>query len=73
MAKTQTEPAGASGSQFFVVTGAGAASLQPDYALLGKVTEGMDVVKTIGAVQADPTTGQPATPVVIKSIRIKAS
>jgi cyclophilin family peptidyl-prolyl cis-trans isomerase len=73
MAKTQTEPAGASGSQFFVVTGAGAASLQPDYALLGKVTEGMDVVKTIGAVQADPTTGQPATPIVIKSIRIKAS
>ena len=39
MAKTQDEPAGASGSQFFVVTGDGAASLPPDYALLGKVTE----------------------------------
>ena len=40
MAKTQADPAGASGSQFFVVTGAGAAQLPPDYALLGKVTSG---------------------------------
>jgi peptidyl-prolyl cis-trans isomerase B (cyclophilin B) len=73
MAKTQTDPSGASGSQFFVVTGAGAASLPPQYALLGKVTQGMDVVKRIGALQADPNTGQPVTPVVIDSIRIKAS
>jgi peptidyl-prolyl cis-trans isomerase B (cyclophilin B) len=72
MAKTQTDPAGASGSQFFVVTGSGAAGLDPVYALLGKVTDGMDVVKTIGAVQADPQ-GTPATPIVIKSIRIKSS
>ena len=72
MAKTQTDPSGASGSQFFVVTGSGAASLPPQYALLGKVTEGMDVVKTIGAVQADAQ-GTPATPVVIKSIRIAVS
>jgi cyclophilin family peptidyl-prolyl cis-trans isomerase len=73
MAKTQTDPSGASGSQFFVVTGSGAAGLPPQYALLGKVTEGMNVVKTIGAVQADPNTGQPVSPVVIKSIRIKVS
>jgi peptidyl-prolyl cis-trans isomerase B (cyclophilin B) len=73
MAKTQTEPAGASGSQFFVVTGSQAATLGPDYALLGKVTAGMDVVKAIGNVQADPSTGEPASPVVIKSIRIKTS
>jgi cyclophilin family peptidyl-prolyl cis-trans isomerase len=73
MAKTDTDPPGASGSQFFVVTGSGAASLQPIYALLGKVTAGMDVVKTIGAVQADSQTGQPVTPIVIKSIRIKTS
>jgi hypothetical protein len=33
----------------------------------------MDVVKRIGAVQADPNTGQPVSPVVIDSIRIKAS
>ena len=72
MAKTQTDPAGASGSQFFVVTGSGAAGLDPVYALLGKVTEGMDVVKTIDAVQADQQ-GVPAAPIVIKSIRIKTS
>jgi peptidyl-prolyl cis-trans isomerase B (cyclophilin B) len=72
MAKTQTDPAGASGSQFFVVTGAGAASLPPDYALLGKVTKGLDVAKRIGGIQADPATGVPAWPVVIDSIRVTA-
>jgi peptidyl-prolyl cis-trans isomerase B (cyclophilin B) len=70
MAKTQTEPAGASGSQFFVVTGSQASSLTPDYALLGQVTSGMDVVAKIGGIQSDPTTGQPAWLVVIKSIRV---
>jgi cyclophilin family peptidyl-prolyl cis-trans isomerase len=70
MAKTQTEPAGASGSQFFVVTGDQAATLTPDYALLGKVTSGMDVVTKIGGIQSDPSTGQPAAQVVIKSITV---
>src|SRR5262249_12104863 len=60
MAKAQTEPAGTSGSQFFVVTGDGAATLTPDYALLGNVTSGMDVVTKIGSIQSDPSTGQPA-------------
>jgi peptidyl-prolyl cis-trans isomerase B (cyclophilin B) len=70
MAKTQTDPSGASGSQFFVVTGTQAATLTPDYALLGKVTSGMDVVDKIGGIQSDPNTGQPAWVVVIKSIRV---
>ena len=70
MAKTQTEPPGASGSQFFVVTGAGAASLPPEYALLGKVTSGMDVATKIGAIQADPN-GAPAAQVVINSITVE--
>jgi len=73
MAKTDTDPPGASGSQFFVVTGSGAASLQPVYALLGKVTQGLDVAQKIGGIQSDPTTGQPAWPVVIKSIRVKVA
>ena len=72
MAKTQTEPAGASGSQFFVVTGAGASSLPPDYALLGKVTKGMEVATKIGAIQADQS-GAPAAQVVIKSITVAES
>jgi peptidyl-prolyl cis-trans isomerase B (cyclophilin B) len=70
MAKTGAEPAGTSGSQFFIVTGAGAASLTPDYALLGTVTKGMDVAKKIGAIQADPNSGQPAAVVIIKSVTV---
>lgn len=70
MAKTQTDPQGASGSQFFVVSGAGAAQLPPDYALLGEVTSGMDVVDKINSVPADPATQQPTAPVVIKSIAV---
>jgi cyclophilin family peptidyl-prolyl cis-trans isomerase len=68
MAKTQTERPGTSGSQFFVVT-AEDADLPPDYALLGKVTKGQEVVDKIGVV---PTTAdeQPAEPVVIRSIDV---
>jgi peptidyl-prolyl cis-trans isomerase B (cyclophilin B) len=47
MAKTMDEAPGTSGSQFFVVTGADA-GLPPDYAILGKVVEGLDVVERIG-------------------------
>ena len=48
--------AGASGSQFFVVTGADAAQLPPDYALLGDVSSGQPVVDKIGAIITDPRT-----------------
>ena len=69
MAKTETEPPGTSGSQFFVVT-ADDAQLPPDYALLGRVTRGMDVVERIGAVETDAG-DVPVSPVVIRSIRIE--
>ena len=72
MAKTGEEPAGTSGSQFFVVTGEDA-GLPPDYALLGKVTSGEDVIDVIATVATDPTTEQPVDPVVIKSITIEES
>jgi cyclophilin family peptidyl-prolyl cis-trans isomerase len=70
MAKTQTEPAGASGSQFFVVTGRDA-QLPPDYALLGKVTKGLDVVKRIGLLgnPTDPN-GTPTKVVVMKKVTV---
>jgi peptidyl-prolyl cis-trans isomerase B (cyclophilin B) len=71
MAKTGTEPAGTSGSQFFVVTGEDA-GLPPDYALLGKVTKGQDVVDRIGVVPAGADE-QPTNPVVIRQVRIKTS
>jgi peptidyl-prolyl cis-trans isomerase B (cyclophilin B) len=60
MAKAGNEPAGTAGSQFFVVTAAGA-GLTPDYALLGKVTRGMDVVQAIGEL-GDPASGGAGTP-----------
>jgi cyclophilin family peptidyl-prolyl cis-trans isomerase len=70
MAKTGAEPAGTSGSQFFICTGPSAEQLTPDYALLGKVTKGMDVAEKIGKIQADPNTGQPAAQVIIKSVTV---
>jgi peptidyl-prolyl cis-trans isomerase B (cyclophilin B) len=72
MAKTGAEPAGTSGSQFFIVTGDGAASLTPDYALLGEVTKGMDVATKIGGIQSGQD-GTPAAQVIIKSITVKES
>jgi cyclophilin family peptidyl-prolyl cis-trans isomerase len=64
MAKTQTEPPGTAGSQFFVVTGEDV-GLPPEYAILGKVTDGLDVIEKIGAL-GDPATEQPTERVEIK-------
>jgi cyclophilin family peptidyl-prolyl cis-trans isomerase len=47
MAKTDVQPPGTSGSQFFVVT-APNANLSPDYAIIGNVVSGLAVVKRIG-------------------------
>ena len=71
MAKSGAEPAGTSGSQFFVVT-AEDAQLPPDYALLGKVSKGQDVVDKIGKVKTDPNE-KPVKPVTIKSIKVSES
>ena len=71
MAKTAAEPPGTAGSQFFVVTGADI-GLPPDYALLGKVTSGMDVVEKIGKL-GDPATEQPTKRVVIEKATISES
>jgi peptidyl-prolyl cis-trans isomerase B (cyclophilin B) len=68
MAKGGNEPPGASGSQWFVVT-AEDAQLPSDYALLGRVTEGQDVVDKIGAVPTTPDE-QPTDPVVIRSVKV---
>jgi peptidyl-prolyl cis-trans isomerase B (cyclophilin B) len=69
MAKTAVEPPGAYGSQFFVVTAPADAGLPPDYAVLGEVTEGMDVVEAIGEL-GDPATEQPLRTVTIDSVTI---
>lgn len=70
MAKTATEAPGTAGSQFFVVTGADI-GLPPEYAIVGKVTDGM---KTVDAIEALGTgDGPPSTPVVIKRVTVQES
>jgi peptidyl-prolyl cis-trans isomerase B (cyclophilin B) len=71
MAKGGAEPPGTSGSQFFVVTGADI-GLPPDYALLGKVTNGLDVVEKIGQL-GDPQTEQPTKEVTIEKATLSES
>ena len=70
MAKGETEPPGTSGSQFFVVTGEDA-GLTPDYAIVGKVTDGMDTVERIGALGVGD--GPPSQPVVIERVTVDTS
>jgi peptidyl-prolyl cis-trans isomerase B (cyclophilin B) len=76
MAKTATEPDGASGSQFFIVT-AQDAQLPAQYAVAGRVVEGLEVADTIGVLPlqqgANPTDGPPAEPVVIQSAKLSSS
>jgi peptidyl-prolyl cis-trans isomerase B (cyclophilin B) len=71
MAKSGAEPPGTAGSQFFVVTGADA-SLPPDYAVVGKVTSGLDVVDAIGQL-GDPATEQPTRSIVISKAKVETS
>src|SRR5262249_44011044 len=70
MAKTGTEPAGTAGSQFFVVTSADA-GLTPDYAIVGKVTSGLDVVDRIG--KLGNAAEQPTRAVVISKVKVEQS
>ncbi|MBD0339164.1 MAG: peptidylprolyl isomerase [Thermoleophilia bacterium] len=62
MAKAGPDPAGTAGSQFFVVTRD--AGLPPDYAVIGRVTEGIEAVDRIEAL-GDATTELPTRPVVV--------
>lgn len=74
MAKGQVEPAGRSGSQFFIVTAADA-GLAPKYAILGRVSSGFDVVKRIGKLgdRASGDTGTPLATVLIRRITIEGT
>jgi cyclophilin family peptidyl-prolyl cis-trans isomerase len=81
MAKSQGQPVGAAGSQFFVVTSASAnaalapAGQGPQYAIVGHVTSGMDVVQKI---EAQPraggaSDGAPAQKIYITKMTISES
>jgi peptidyl-prolyl cis-trans isomerase B (cyclophilin B) len=71
MAKTEADPRGASGSQFFIVTG-NDAKLPPDYALVGGVVLGMDVAQRIGRAAVDAQ-GRPSSPVVIEKATLRTA
>jgi cyclophilin family peptidyl-prolyl cis-trans isomerase len=68
MAKGGPEAAGTAGSQFYVVTGEDT-GLPPDYAVIGKVTKGQDVVDRIGKLGGPDE--QPTQ--VVELIDVKAS
>jgi cyclophilin family peptidyl-prolyl cis-trans isomerase len=69
MAKTPRQPAGASGSQFFIVTAADA-GLPPEYALVGHLISGEETVEAIERVPTvpgpDAEDTAPSRPIVIE-------
>lgn len=68
MAKSEAEPPGRSGSQFYVVTAADA-GLPAEYALLGEVSDGYDVVERIE--KQGTASEQPKQTILIESITIE--
>jgi peptidyl-prolyl cis-trans isomerase B (cyclophilin B) len=73
MAKTSTDPAGTSGSQFFIVTTTNA-SLPPQYALVGNVVGSLAGVEAISKLPTDPPQdGAPIRPVVISRATLSSS
>ena len=70
MAKSGLEPAGTAGSQFFVVSSDGV-NLAPDYAVVGTVSDGLDVVERIGAL--GDANERPTQPVVISGVTVTES
>jgi len=69
MAKTGAQPPGTAGSQFFVVTALDA-GLAPDYAIIGTVVQGLDVVDRIGMLGDQD--GQPTEQVEIQHMTLKS-
>jgi peptidyl-prolyl cis-trans isomerase B (cyclophilin B) len=72
MAKGGNQPAGTAGSQFFVVTTA-SSGLTPVYAIIGKVSSGLAVVKLIGRQGTADEQGTPTAVVEISKASVKVS
>lgn len=73
MAKTSSDPPGASGSQFFIVTTQDA-PLPSQYALVGNVVGSFAGVEAISKLPTDPPQdGAPKTPVVISRATLSSS
>lgn len=68
MAKAGDEPRGTAGSQFFVVTAERPIELEPDYAVVGRISEGFEVVEQIGRLGGPDE--KPTETVVIERARL---
>ncbi len=71
--KVDTTPAGTAGSQFFIGTGTDITSLPKEYGYIGKVTQGLDVAKTIMGFAPASGDGKPTTDVTMKKVTISES
>ncbi len=72
-AMPRSEAANSAGSQFFIALDyATTRRLDGRYTVFGRLTDGMDVLATIGTVEiANPATGQPKEPQIIRRVRIE--
>jgi len=70
MAKTAAEPPGTSGSQFFVVT-APDAQLPPEYAIVGTISDGLEVIDAIG--RLGDAEQRPTQTVLIEKVTVSES
>jgi peptidyl-prolyl cis-trans isomerase B (cyclophilin B) len=70
MAKSEVEPPGTSGSQFYVVT-APDAGLPPDYAVVGEVVDGDATIRAIEDLGVEGADGPPSQPVVIEKATLE--
>lgn len=62
---------GTTGSQFFIVSGPDAAALPNSFTVIGRVTEGMDVVKTIAALPTVARPGQGELSLPVETVYIE--
>lgn len=73
MAKTQFEPPGTAGSQWFAVMGDDV-GLRPEYAIVGEVSSGFETLRRIEALgDSTSPTGQPTQPVVVERVSVRES
>jgi peptidyl-prolyl cis-trans isomerase B (cyclophilin B) len=71
MAKAPTDPPGAAGSQFFVVTSADS-GLPPEYAVVGEISTGLDTVEKIDHL-GNAQTERPSQTILIRRMQVETS
>ena len=71
MAKTSSAPRGDSGSQFFVISGAGGAQLPPDYGILGHAADKRSLATISRIAALAIADSAPSKPVWIVTARLK--